>query len=58
MSDKLINLAIEYAAMRLGCERAYALLTDPDASEFDAENVIRLLTAILKQTAINNGEAI
>ena len=58
MNNQLINLAIEYAAMRVGCERALELLENPDASEFDAENVIRLLTAILKQTAINNGEAI
>lgn len=40
---------IEMAALRLGCERALELLTNPDASEFDADKVIHFLKIILDQ---------
>ena len=40
---------IEMAALRLGCERALALLEDPDASAFDADKVIQILKTILEQ---------
>jgi hypothetical protein len=47
MTNQKLELLADYAAMRLGCERALELLQDPDASEFDAEKVINLLTYIL-----------
>jgi hypothetical protein len=49
MSDQLLKLLADYAALRLGCERALELLTDPDASEFDADKTIRILETILEQ---------
>ena len=48
MSNKMLELLAQYAALRLGCERALELLEDPDASDFDADKVIRLLKTILK----------
>lgn len=48
MSDQLLELLAEYAALRLGCERALELLTNPDASEFDANKVIKLLQTVLE----------
>jgi hypothetical protein len=48
MSDQLLELLADYAALRLGCERALELLENPDASDFDADKVIRLLKTILK----------
>jgi hypothetical protein len=48
MSDQLMKVLTEYVAYRLGCERALALLEDPDANEFQAEKVITLLNRILK----------
>jgi hypothetical protein len=48
MSNKMLELLAQYAAMRLGCERALELLEDPDASDFDADKVIRLLKTILE----------
>lgn len=48
MSDQLLELLADYAALRLGCERALELLENPDASEFDADKTIRLLKTILK----------
>jgi len=38
---------IEMTALRLGCERALALLENPDASHFDADKVISFLTIVL-----------
>ena len=40
---------IEMAALRAGCERALELLTNPDASEFDADKVIRILKTVLEE---------
>lgn len=48
MNNQMLELLAQYAALRTGCERALELLTDPDASEFDADKVIRLLKIILK----------
>ena len=48
MSDQLREVLAEYAAYKLGCERALALLEDPDANDFQAEKVITLLNRILK----------
>jgi len=46
----MTNLEIvEMAALRVGCERALDLLTNPDASEFDADKVIHFLKIILDQ---------
>jgi hypothetical protein len=49
MSNKMLEILAQYAAMRLGCERALELLENPDASDFDADKVIRLLKTILRQ---------
>ena len=48
MSNQMLELLAQYAALRLGCERALELLENPDASEFDADKVIRLLKTIIK----------
>jgi len=48
MSDQLLELLADYAALRLGCERALQLLEDPDCSDFDADKVIALLKTILE----------
>jgi hypothetical protein len=48
MSNKMLEILAQYAALRLGCERALELLEDPDASDFDADKVITLLKTILK----------
>jgi len=52
-NSKLEFLAV-YAAFRLGCERALDLLTNPDASEFDAEKVIRFLQIVLGEKQNEN----
>jgi hypothetical protein len=49
MSDKLFQILAQYGAFKYGCERALELLTDPDASDFDADKVIRLLKTILEK---------
>lgn len=49
MSNQLLELLAQYAAMRLGCERALELLEDPDASDFDADKVIALLKTVLEK---------
>jgi hypothetical protein len=46
--DQLLQILKERNAYKLGCERALALLEDPDANEFQAEKVITLLNRILK----------
>jgi hypothetical protein len=48
MSNQMLELLAQYAALRLGCERALKLLEDPDASDFDADKVIRLLKTVLE----------
>ena len=48
MSDQLMEILAEYAAFKLGCERALELLTNPDASEFDANKVIAFLQIVLE----------
>lgn len=47
MENSKLEFLAEYAAFRLGCERALDLLTNPDASEFDAEKVIKFLEIVL-----------
>ena len=47
MSNKMLELLAQYAALRTGCEAALGLLENPDASEFDAEKVIKLLQTVL-----------
>jgi len=47
MSDELLNIAIEYGAYKLGCEKALALLEDGDAGPADADKIINFLRAIL-----------
>jgi len=48
MSDQLLKILAEHAAYKVGCERALALLEDPNGNAFQAEKVITLLTQILK----------
>jgi hypothetical protein len=48
MSEAMLKILAEYSAYKLGCERALALLENPDANEFQAEKVIALLNRILK----------
>lgn len=48
MSNQMLELLAEYSALRLGCERALELLENPDASDFDADKVIRFLKIILE----------
>ena len=48
MSNQMLELLAEYSALRLGCERALELLTDPDASDFDANKVIAFLQTVLE----------
>ena len=48
MTDKQLELLADYAAFRVGCERALALLQDPDASDFDAWKVMDYLKIVLK----------
>ena len=49
MTDKQLELFVEYAALRVGCERALELLENPNASDFDADKVINFLKIILDQ---------
>lgn len=48
MSEAMLKILAEHGALKLGCERALALLENPDSNEFQAEKVITLLTQILK----------
>jgi hypothetical protein len=48
MSNQMLELLAEYAALRLGCERALELLENPDASSFDADKVVRFLQIVLR----------
>jgi hypothetical protein len=48
MNNQTLELLADYAAMRLGCERALELLQDPNASEFDANKVISFLQVVLE----------
>lgn len=48
MSEAMLKILAEYGAYKLGCERALALLEDPNANDFQAEKVITLLNRILK----------
>ena len=47
MTNNQLEIIVDYAAMRLGCERALELLENPDASEFDADKVIQFLKTVL-----------
>jgi hypothetical protein len=51
MTNHELELLAQYAAFRLGCERALELLTNPDASEFDADKVIQFLKIVLEPKA-------
>ena len=48
MSETMLKILAEYAAYKVGCERALALLEDPNASGFDADKVVSYLNTILK----------
>jgi hypothetical protein len=43
-----LELFAQYAALRVGCERALELLQDPDASDFDAWKVMDYLKIVLE----------
>ena len=47
MTNHHLELLAQYAALRMGCERALELLENPDASDFDADKVIRILKTVL-----------
>lgn len=49
MTNHQLELLAQYAALRMGCERALELLENPDASDFDADKVIHFLKIILDQ---------
>lgn len=51
MSNQMLELLAQYADLRTGCERALALLENPDASDFDADKVINLLRTVLGDKA-------
>ena len=44
----MLEILADNIVFRLGCERALELLENPDASDFDADKVIRLLKTILE----------
>ena len=44
----LLTLAAKCGALQYGCLRALALLQDGDATDTDADRVVRLLEEILK----------
>lgn len=46
--DQVIHMAVTIGMMRYALERAQALLTNPDASEFDANLVLNLIEKALK----------
>lgn len=48
MNNQTLEILAQYAAFRLGCEKALALLTDPDSTEFDANKVITFLEYVLE----------
>ena len=48
MTDKQLELFAQYAALRVGCERALALLENPDASAFDADRLTAYLKIVLE----------
>jgi hypothetical protein len=48
MTNHQLELLADYAAFRVGCERALALLENPDASDFDADKVIQFLKIVLE----------
>jgi hypothetical protein len=49
MSNQMLELLAQYAALRLGCERSLELLTDPEGSDNDANKLIAYLEIILRQ---------
>ena len=48
MTDKQLELFAQNAALRVGCERALALLENPDASDFDADRLTAYLKIVLE----------
>ena len=49
MTNHQLELLAQYAALRVGCERALELLQDPDASDFDAWKVMDYLKIVLDE---------
>ena len=48
MTNHQLELLADYAALRVGCERALELLENPDASDFDAWKVMDYLKIVLE----------
>ena len=48
MSDQLLQIIKEHGALKIGCQRALALLEDPNGNDFEADKVIIYLNKILK----------
>ena len=49
MTNHHLELLAQYAALRVGCERALELLENPDASDFDAWKVMDYLKIVLDE---------
>jgi hypothetical protein len=49
MTNHQLELLAQYAAFRIGCERALELLENPDASDFDAWKVMDYLKIVLDE---------
>jgi hypothetical protein len=49
-NQHIIELVVDLTVAHLACKRALELLTDPDASEFDAHKVENLLRIALSQS--------
>lgn len=48
ISDEILELAVEIAALRYACSKALALLQDGDAEAKDADRVEKLLETVLR----------
>lgn len=54
MNQTILELTIDLAVARLACKRALELLTDPNASEFDAQKTENLLRIALGEKQNEN----
>ena len=48
MSETMLKILAEHGALKIGCQRALALLEDPNGNDFEADKVIIYLNKILK----------
>lgn len=54
MNQTILELTIDLAVAHLACKRALELLTDPNASEFDAQKTENLLRIALGEKQNEN----